>query len=133
MAKGILVVDDSATVRKFASVSLSMQGFTITTACDGMDALEKLPRAKVDLVITDLNMPNMDGFELVRTLRESPATRDLPVIILTSLDDSGSRQRGLELGVQSYLMKPFSLEKIQYEVAKYLTWTDDDQDEAASI
>jgi two-component system chemotaxis response regulator CheY len=124
MGKAILVVDDSATVRKFVSVSLNMQGFEVITACDGMDALEKLPTSHIDLVITDLNMPNMDGFELIRALRESAQYRDLPVIILTSLDDEKSRQQGLDLGVHSYLVKPFSLEKIQYEVSKYVSWTD---------
>ena len=122
MSQSILVVDDSATVRKFVSVSLSMQGFTVVTACDGMDALEKLPTARVDLVITDLNMPNMDGFELIRALRDNPQFRDLPVIILTSLNDSVSKETGASLGVGAYLIKPFSLEKIQYEVSKFLSW-----------
>jgi two-component system, chemotaxis family, chemotaxis protein CheY len=120
----ILVVDDSATVRKFASVSLSMQGFTVVTASDGMDALEKMPAQKVDLIITDLNMPNMDGFELIKALRENPQYNELPVIILTSLADAESRSHGATLGVGSFLVKPFSLEKIQYEVSKYLSWTD---------
>ena len=124
MNKSILVVDDSTTVRKFVSVSLSMQGFTVVTACDGMDALEKLPRENVDLVITDLNMPNMDGFEFIRALRDNPAYKDLPVIILSSLGDNVSRETGARLGVNSYVVKPFSLEKIQYEVAKYLSWTE---------
>jgi len=124
MGKVILAVDDSSTVRKFVSVALSMQGFTVLTACDGMDALEKLPGAQVDLVITDLNMPNMDGFELIRSLRENPQYRDLPVIILSSLSDSGSKERGFELGVGSYVVKPFSLEKIQYEVSKYVSWVE---------
>jgi len=120
----ILVVDDSATVRKFAAVSLRMQGFTVVTACDGMDALEKIPAQKIDLVITDLNMPNMDGFELIKALRETPQYHELPVIILTSLADEASRSRGATLGVGSFLVKPFSLEKIQYEVSKYLSWTE---------
>jgi two-component system chemotaxis response regulator CheY len=124
MGKVILAVDDSSTVRKFVSVALSMQGFTVLTACDGMDALEKLPGAQVDLVITDLNMPNMDGFELIRSLRENPQYCDLPVIILSSLSDAGSKERGFELGVGSYLVKPFSLEKIQYEVSKYVSWVE---------
>ena len=124
MGKVILAVDDSSTVRKFVSVALSMQGFTVLTACDGMDALEKLPGAQVDLVITDLNMPNTDGFELIRSLRENPQYRDLPVIILSSLSDAGSKERGFELGVGSYLVKPFSLEKIQYEVSKYVSWVE---------
>ena len=124
MEKNVLVVDDSATVRKFISVSLSMQGFKVVTACDGMDALEKLPSENVDLIITDLNMPNMDGFELIRSLRENPQYRDLPVIILSSLNDTVSKETGSKLGIESYVVKPFSLERIQYEVAKYLTWTE---------
>lgn len=124
MGKTILAVDDSATVRKFVSVALTMQGFTVVQACDGMDALEKLPNQQVDLVITDLNMPNMDGFELIKALRENPAYKDLPVIILTSLIDDASKNTGAGLGVSSYLVKPFSLEKVQYEVAKYVSWSE---------
>ena len=124
MSRSILVVDDSATVRKFVSVSLSMQGFDVLTACDGMDALEKLPQRKYDLIITDLNMPTMDGFELIRTLKENPNYKELPVIILTSLSDQTNKDEGAKLGVGSYVVKPFSLEKIQYEVAKYLSWTE---------
>ncbi len=124
MKKCILVVDDSSTVRKFVSVSLSMQGFEVVTACDGMDALEKLPQRKYDLVITDLNMPTMDGFEFIRNLKSNPEYKDLPVIILTSLSDEANKEEGKKLGVGSYVVKPFSLEKIQYEVSKYISWSD---------
>ncbi len=124
MSKVILVVDDSSTVRKFVSVSLSMQGFKVITAGDGMDALEKLPAEKPDLIITDLNMPNMDGFEFIRTLRENPDYQDIPVIILTSLSDKTNKELGLKSGAHSYLIKPFSLEKIQYEVSKYVSWAE---------
>lgn len=124
MDRTILAVDDSATVRKFISVALSMQGFEVVTACDGMDALEKLPDQQVDLVITDLNMPNMDGFELIKALRENPNYRDLPVIILTSLNDEESKGRSARVGANSYIVKPFSLEKIRYEVSKYVRWAE---------
>ncbi len=124
MNKHVLIVDDSPTVRKFVSVSLSMQGFSVVAACDGMDALEKLPQSRFDLVITDLNMPNMDGFELIKALRENPDYKDLPVIILTSLGDEANKEQGAKLGVNSYVVKPFSLEKIQYEVSKYVSWTE---------
>ena len=124
MGKTVLIVDDSATVRKFVSVSLEMQGFDVTSAKDGMDALEQLPKKKFDLVITDLNMPNMDGFEFIRTLRENPTFKGLPVIILSSLSDQMSKEQGVNLGVLSYVVKPFSLEKIQYEVSKYVSWAD---------
>ncbi|MBI5464517.1 MAG: response regulator [Ignavibacteriales bacterium] len=125
MAKNsILVVDDSATVRKFVSVSLSMQGFNVVTASDGMDALEKMTSADIDLIITDLNMPNMDGFQLLKTLRENETYKELPVIILTSLTDNISKEKGSTLGANSFVNKPFSLEKIQYEVAKFLSWAE---------
>jgi two-component system, chemotaxis family, chemotaxis protein CheY len=124
MSKNVLIVDDSPTVRKFVSVSLSMQGFSVVAACDGMDALEKLPQKKFDLVITDLNMPNMDGFDLIRHLRENPEYKDMPVVILTSLSDEANKEEGARLGVGSYLVKPFSLEKVQYEVSKYMSWTE---------
>lgn len=125
MPKTILVVDDSATVRKFASISLAMQGFQIVTADDGMDAMEKLPMQNIDLVITDLNMPNMDGFEFIKSLRESPQYNELPIIILSSLSDEVNKARGREVGVNAYLVKPFSLERIQYEVSKFISWTDE--------
>jgi two-component system, chemotaxis family, chemotaxis protein CheY len=124
VSRSILVVDDSSTVRKFVSVSLSMQGFHVVTAEDGMDALEKLPREPIDLVITDLNMPNMDGMEMIRTLRENPTFKELPIIILTSLNESELKKESQALGIHSFLNKPFSLEKVQYEVAKYLSWTE---------
>jgi two-component system, chemotaxis family, chemotaxis protein CheY len=124
MPGSILVVDDSATVRKFVSVSLTMQGFKVVTANDGMDALEKLPGQQFDLIITDLNMPNMDGFELIKSLRQNNEYSGIPIIILSSLADEPSKASSTELGVDSYLVKPFSLEKIQYEVSKYLRWSD---------
>lgn len=124
MKHTILVVDDSSTVRKFVSVSLSLRGFRVVTAEDGMDALEKLPQEPVDLIITDLNMPNMDGMELIRTLRDNPNYKELPIIILTSLNEHGLKVESEKIGIHSYLNKPFSLEKVQYEVSKYLSWSE---------
>lgn len=124
MDNTILVVDDSSTVRKFVSVSLEMQGFCVVTATDGMDAIEKMSRENVSLVITDLNMPNMDGFELISSLRENPMHKDLPIIILSSLSEMTNRDRVMQLHVNSYLQKPFNIERIQYEVSKYLSWTE---------
>jgi two-component system chemotaxis response regulator CheY len=124
MSGTVLVVDDSSTVRKFVSIALEMQGFDVVAATDGMDALEKLPQKAVDLIITDLNMPIMDGLEFIRTLRENPTYNDIPVIILTSLTDEATRAEGASLQVVSYLTKPFSIEKLQYEVSKYLSWAE---------
>lgn len=120
MKKTILTVDDSMSVRKFIALALKSGGYRVISAVDGMDALEILPKEKVDLVITDLNMPNVDGFELVRTIRENPQYGALPIIILSSLADSQYIERGMQAGANSYIVKPFNMKKIQYEVSKYL-------------
>jgi two-component system, chemotaxis family, chemotaxis protein CheY len=120
MSKTILVVDDSATVRKFVGTSLNLKGFKVITAADGMEALEKMPLGQVDLIITDLNMPDMDGFEFIKTLQETPEYKHIPVIILSSMTDQLDKERGFQLGAFSYLEKPFSIEKIQYEVDRVL-------------
>lgn len=120
MKKTILTVDDSMSVRKFIALSLKSGGYRVISAVDGMDALEILPKEKVDLVITDLNMPNVDGFELVRTIRQNAVYSDLPIIILSSLADAQYIERGMEAGANSYIVKPFNMKKIQYEVSKYI-------------
>ena len=80
MKKVILIADDSPTIRKFVSVALTMRGFEVIAASDGMEALEKLPNVKIDLIITDLNMPNLDGFELIKNIRENETYKDVPII-----------------------------------------------------
>lgn len=124
MKKMILVADDSSTIRKFVSFSLKMQDFEVVTAEDGMDALEKLSQAPIDLAIVDLNMPNMDGFELIDTIRHSEDYADLPIIILSSERSDETISRGQELGANSYIVKPFEAKMVQYHVAKYLTNND---------
>ncbi len=121
MKKVILVADDSPSIRKFVSFSLTMQGYEVISACDGMEALEKLPNAKVDLVVTDLNMPNMDGFELIKAIRANPEYEELPIIILSSLSSSEDIEKGMSCGANSYLVKPFDPKRMQYEVSKYLS------------
>lgn len=121
MEKTILTVDDSASIRKFMTLALKVQGYRILTAEDGMHALEILPNEQVDLIITDLNMPNVDGFELIRTVRENEAYKEIPIVILTSLADDQDIETGMQLGANSYLIKPFNVKRIQYEVSKYLS------------
>ena len=118
--KAVMVVDDSEPIRKFLVFALRAQGFSVIPARDGMDALEKLSQTRVDLVITDLNMPNMDGFEFLRALREDREYFEVPVIILSSLSSDKDVELGLRLGANSYLVKPFDQKRIQYEVAKYI-------------
>ena len=119
--KVILVADDSSTVRKFVSFSLALENFQIITAVDGMDALEKISRNTVDVAIVDLNMPNMDGFELIRAIRNSPDLKTLPVIILSSETSEKSKQLGRDAGADAYLEKPFNANRIKYQVSKFLS------------
>jgi two-component system, chemotaxis family, chemotaxis protein CheY len=118
MAKVILVVDDSPTVRKFVSTALHLLGYRVITACDGMEALEKMPCEAIDVIITDLNMPDMDGFEFIRNLRSSPQYSVIPVIVLSSLTDKEEKERATNLGAFSYLEKPFTVQSIQKEILR---------------
>lgn len=125
MALKIMVVDDSPTVVKFVSFSLKKSGYDVITACDGMDAIEKISNLsdEVSLVITDLNMPNLDGYGLIEVLRQNQQHADTPIIILTSEDGDDDRERGMEVGADSYLVKPFKASVLITEVSKYLNQT----------
>lgn len=125
MKKVILIADDSSTMRKFVSFSLTMKNFEVIAAEDGMDALEKLSQTRVDLAIVDLNMPNMDGFELIETIRGSQDYAELPVIILSSERSEATIARGKAVGANSYIVKPFDAKMVQYQVSKYLGTGDD--------
>ncbi len=122
MSRTILVVDDSPTVVKFVSFSLKNKGFNVVTACDGMDAVEKISNMseKVDLVITDLNMPNLDGYGLIDTLRHNDEFANTPIMILTSEEDEEDKQKGIQVGASSYLVKPFKPALLVQEVEKYI-------------
>ena len=116
----VLVVDDSPTLRTFLRFVLKTQGCRVFMARDGMEALELLARERVDLMITDLSMPNMDGYELVRCIREEKQQRELPIIALCSEQRTTEWQKALELGVHSCLVKPFTASTICQEVTRCL-------------
>ncbi|RMF31392.1 MAG: response regulator, partial [Chloroflexi bacterium] len=104
----ILVIDDEPHMARLASYVLQTAGYDVLTAEDGRDGLEKLAHFKPDLVVCDITMPEMDGFEVVRTLRADPRWRHLPVIMLTARGQEQDVQRAQEVGANSYLTKPFS-------------------------
>ena len=120
--KLIVVVDDSPTVVKFVSFTLRNKGFKVITACDGMEAMEKISAAPdgVDMVITDLNMPNVDGYTLIDTLRGNENYSKTPIIILSSEKGDDDKKRGIEVGANSYLVKPFRSDSLLAEVDKFL-------------
>lgn len=120
MPKSVLVVDDSITMRKMVMYALRTTGLTVITARDGMEALEMLAGKHPDLIITDLNMPRLDGFGLVQAIRKDREYREVPIIILSSRTGNEDVDRGLESGANAFLPKPFDQKRIQYEVAKYI-------------
>ncbi len=120
MEKTILIVEDSPTIRKFITIAIKVLGHKVITAEDGMQALEKLPIQKIDMLITDLNMPNIDGFKLIEEVRKQEQYKDLPIIVLSSLAKDDDVKKGLDAGADAYLVKPFNQKKIQYEVIKFL-------------
>lgn len=122
MGRKVLVVDDSPTIIKFVAFSLKSNGFEVISAADGMDALEKLSHleAGVDLVITDLNMPNVDGYELIATLRQNPRFRKLPIIILSSEQSEQDKVKGRQAGADAYLVKPFKSTALLETIGKLL-------------
>jgi CheY-like chemotaxis protein/HPt (histidine-containing phosphotransfer) domain-containing protein len=101
----VLVVDDAPTTRELQRSILERAGYAVTTAVDGEDALRRLAEAPVDLVLTDVEMPGVDGFALTEAIRASEAHQGLPVVILTSRTDDADRRRGLDAGADAYLMK----------------------------
>ncbi len=117
----VLVVEDSATMRGFVTAALESAGpFSVTQAESGFHALKVLPRAHYDLIITDINMPDINGLELVRFIRESEAHKHTPLIIISTDGRDADRERGLKLGADAYLVKPFEPEEL-LEVLRKVT------------
>lgn len=108
----IMVVDDSGMTRKMVSFTISREGYQVDTAENGVDALEKLYRSPFDLIIMDMNMPQMDGMELLRRLRDDEQYREVPVIILSSNAAPLEIQRAMKAGANYYLIKPTDSEKL---------------------
>ncbi len=101
----ILVVDDSITTRTLEKNILETSGYQVAIATDGIEALERLDELEIDLIVCDLQMPRMDGFELTRQLRESERFRDMPIILVTSLESQEDRERGMMAGANAYIVK----------------------------
>jgi two-component system, chemotaxis family, chemotaxis protein CheY len=118
MSKRILAVDDSKTMRDMVSFTLKGAGYEVLVADDGVNALNALVGQEVDLIITDVNMPNMNGIELVQKLRSDPRFRATPILILTTESDDGLKQQGRSAGATGWIVKPFVPEKLLKVVGK---------------
>lgn len=112
MAKCILVVDDSETVRQVLQLALGNAGYKVVEAEDGFDALEKLSVVPVDMLITDLNMPNMDGLELIKKVRQEGHHRFTPIVMLTTESSEEKKKAGREAGASGWIVKPFKPEQL---------------------
>jgi len=108
MAKKILAVDDERHIVRLVEVNLQRAGYEVVTAYDGKEALEKVKTENPDLVVLDVMMPFMDGFEVLRTLKANPETAEIPVIMLTAKAQDADVFRGWQSGVDCYLTKPFN-------------------------
>lgn len=112
MSKLILAVDDSASIRMLLKASLSAQGFQIETANDGEHGLERMRECQPDLLITDINMPKMDGFELIEAVRREPAFRSTPILVLSTEFSDDKKTRAREAGATGWITKPFDATKL---------------------
>ncbi|MFH0934190.1 MAG: response regulator, partial [Pseudomonadota bacterium] len=115
----VMVVDDSLTVRKITGRLLARSGYQVVTAKDGLDALEQLGDMLPDVMLLDVEMPRMDGFELTKRLRQDKRTKDLPIIMITSRTADKHRQFAFELGVNEYMGKPFQEEELLGHIARF--------------
>ena len=116
----ILTVDDTASMRQMISFTLNSVGHEVIQACDGKEALQLLQGKKVDLVIADVNMPNMDGITLVKNLREQPDYKFTPILMLTTESQESRRQQGKVAGATGWIVKPFNPEQLLNVVKKVL-------------
>lgn len=118
MAKTILIVDDSASLRQVVSIALRSAGYDMLEACDGQDALGKLAGRKVHLIISDVNMPVMDGISFVKEVKKSPEHRFTPIIMLTTEAGEAKKQEGQVAGAKAWVVKPFQPAQMLAAVSK---------------
>jgi two-component system, chemotaxis family, chemotaxis protein CheY len=120
MGKTILTADDSASMRQMITFTLRDAGYDVIEAVDGKDALSKLTATPPHMLITDLNMPNMDGIELIRQVRALPQCRYIPIVMLTTESQDARKQEGRAAGASGWIVKPFRTEQLVMVAKKLL-------------
>ncbi len=120
MTKTIMTVDDSASVRQMVNFTLKQSGYEVIEASNGADALEKLKKKQIHMLITDVNMPELDGISLVRKVRENPSYRFIPIIILTTEFQGDKKREGKAAGATGWIVKPFSPDQLIAVVKKVM-------------
>ncbi len=112
MAKTILIVDDAQTVRHLTRFALSKGGYNIVEAEDGLQGLKALEKSAVDLIITDLNMPNMNGLDMCRSIKSNERLKHIPIFMMTTESSQEMTLQGKEIGIMAWIVKPFVPEKL---------------------
>jgi two-component system chemotaxis response regulator CheY len=118
MAKTVMVVDDSASIRQVVGIALRGAGYEVIDGVDGRDALSKLDGRRINLIISDVNMPNMDGITFVREAKKLPAYRFTPIIMLTTESAAGKKAEGQAAGAKAWVVKPFQPNQMLAAVSK---------------
>ena len=118
MAKTILIVDDSASLRQVVAIALKGGGYDVVEAVDGKDGLAKLNGQKIHLIISDVNMPNMDGIAFVKAVKQLPNYKFTPIIMLTTESQEAKKMEGQAAGAKAWVVKPFKPEQMLAAVAK---------------
>lgn len=120
MAKTVLIVDDSASLRQVVNIALKGAGYNVIEACDGKDALSKLNGEKIHLIISDVNMPNMDGITFVKEAKKLPNYKFTPIIMLTTESQEDKKKEGQAAGAKAWVVKPFQPAQMLTAVSKLI-------------
>lgn len=121
MPKKILVADDEEDVKMVVQLYLESKGYEILTAYDGLDAIDKAKNERPDLILLDIMMPIMDGFEVAKRLKNDPSTESIPIVMLSAASQTESKERALKAGAVDYVVKPFDPEQLEKTVSTILT------------
>jgi two-component system chemotaxis response regulator CheY len=120
MSKTIMIVEDSSTMRQMVGFTLKRSGYEVIEAVDGADAMGKINGKPIHMIITDVNMPNMDGIEFVRNVRQNPTCKFTPIIMLTTESQQDKKNEGRAAGATGWIVKPFSPEHLMAVVKKVI-------------
>jgi len=120
MSKTIMIVDDAISMRSLVGMTLRSAGYQVIEACDGKDALDKIPHQKVHMMIVDFNMPNMNGIELIKSLKADPRYKFIPIVMLTLESGDEAKRQGQTAGAKAWISKPFRPETMLMVVKKII-------------
>ena len=120
MTKTVLIVDDSLSIRQLVRAALTSVGYSVIDAIDGQDALNKLVGQRVNLIISDVNMPNMDGISFLKAIKEHPNYKFTPIIMLTTEAGEDKKREGQAAGARAWVVKPFKPEQLLMAVSKLI-------------